>query len=434
MIDLLAWSAQAAALAGAALMAPRLLRVEAPALTCALQRAALAGCVLLPLAQVLYPGLVPPPASGPVPGAITVWFGLAGTGPDGPLRGGALETWTPLIVALLAAGAALRLAWLAAGAVRLRALRRAAVPGPADGQFPRLQQAIGTAAAICRVEALAHPVTFGLRHPIVLVPAALDRHAEGIQEAVVAHELWHVRRRDWLWTVTEELVRAICWFHPVVWRLVTAIQASREELVDRLAVRTLGSKRTYMEALLTFADELPLSAAPAFARPAHLVRRMHLIAQEAVMSFRRLVFSAGVLGLILASVAWSGLQAFPMVSGTPRAEAAGRARAAGAQDGRRDLDEGAYRAGGDISTPRKIKDVQPVYPEDAKAAGVTGVVILEARVERDGTVSDAQVIRSVEMLDQSALDAVLQWEFEPGTLDGEPVPVVVTITIAYTLK
>jgi TonB family protein len=90
------------------------------------------------------------------------------------------------------------------------------------------------------------------------------------------------------------------------------------------------------------------------------------------------------------------------------------------------------RAGGRIMEPRKIKDVAPVYPAMAQAAGVAGVVVIEATIGADGKVTGAKVVRSVPLLDQAALDAVRQWEYIPTLLNGVPVPIVVTVTITFT--
>lgn len=93
------------------------------------------------------------------------------------------------------------------------------------------------------------------------------------------------------------------------------------------------------------------------------------------------------------------------------------------------------RVGQDIQTPpRKIFEVKPIYPEDAKAAKVQGVVLLDVTVGTDGTVKGLRLTKSVPLLDQAAMDAVNQWQFEPALLNGVPVEVEVTITINFTLK
>jgi len=97
------------------------------------------------------------------------------------------------------------------------------------------------------------------------------------------------------------------------------------------------------------------------------------------------------------------------------------------------LDGGAIRVGGNIKAPTKIRDVRPVYPAEARAANIQGIVIIEARIDTDGRVSNARVLKSISMLDQAALDAVYQWQFTPTLLNGQAVPVIMTVTVNFTM-
>lgn len=92
------------------------------------------------------------------------------------------------------------------------------------------------------------------------------------------------------------------------------------------------------------------------------------------------------------------------------------------------------RVGGDIKAPRKIVDVAPVYPQIAREARVEGIVILEAVIAEDGAVRDVRLLRAVPLLDAAAVEAVRQWRFTPTLLNGQPVPVVMTITVAFRLR
>jgi TonB family protein len=92
------------------------------------------------------------------------------------------------------------------------------------------------------------------------------------------------------------------------------------------------------------------------------------------------------------------------------------------------------RVGGNVKTPTKVRDAKPVYPPEAQSAGVQGIIILEATVAGDGRVADARVLRSIPLLDQAALDAVRSWEFTPTYLNGVPVPVIMTVTVNFTLQ
>ena len=92
------------------------------------------------------------------------------------------------------------------------------------------------------------------------------------------------------------------------------------------------------------------------------------------------------------------------------------------------------RVGGKIKPPTKIHNVDPIYPPIAQSARVSGVVIIEATIGVDGSVTDARVIRPVALLDQAALEAVRQWKFTPTLLNGTAVPVIMTVTVNFTLR
>jgi protein TonB len=92
------------------------------------------------------------------------------------------------------------------------------------------------------------------------------------------------------------------------------------------------------------------------------------------------------------------------------------------------------RVGGDIKEPKKIRDVKPVYPEIAMASGVQGIVILELRLDEEGGVASAKILRSQPLLDQAALDAVGQWKFTPTLLNGAPVEVVMNVSVEFRLS
>src|SRR4051812_11476320 len=87
-----------------------------------------------------------------------------------------------------------------------------------------------------------------------------------------------------------------------------------------------------------------------------------------------------------------------------------------------------------MTAPRKVVDVSPVYPAVARSARVNGVVILEAVIAVDGSVESVRVLRSIPLLDAAAVAAVQQWHFTPALLNGEPVPVVMTVTVNFTLQ
>jgi TonB family protein len=670
LANLLAWSLQITAVVCAGGALPALLRVDAPGLRHGYWRALLLLCLMLPVVQ---PWQAAPLFASDVAALETTGLAPAASGasassaPTPLLRVyAAARPMMTSVAVVLAAGAVIRLAWLGLGLVRLRRLRRegvlAAVPVIEDD----LDTLVRAGAEVRYVTALRQPITFGAWRPIVLLPAALRRQPEPVRRAVLVHELWHVRRRDWLWVVIEEVVCALFWFHPAVGWVVSRVQASREEVVDELTVLTTNARRTYIEALLLFADEPGVYPATSFARRRHLFRRVLLISKEAVMSSKRIAASCAAMGVVVVMGGWYGAEAFPLRAraavpqqsgaaqprdvrpGEPRPasrreielvtavkagaqpgstymelarlqEARGatkeaeatlvqaratlpadraillalsglynrtgqfdqtietmeqaaslapsdmqaqhlaatfyeekvrkdtalspgdrlryiqagvaaedralalnpdyvdamivknilmrhqantetsasvraqliadadalRNRAIQLQQSRQLLNSGnqpatvstgadgrmppppppppppgarvyngqvppppppppppsqmvdgqvPVRVGGEIKVPTKLVNVPPIYPEEAKDARVQGVVIIEAVVDASGTVGQARVLRSIPMLDQAAVDAVKQWVFTPTLVNGAPAPVVMTVTVNFTLQ
>ena len=587
--DLLAWSAQAACIATVGGLLPTLLRLDAPGVRYAYFRMLLLVCLALPWLQ----------ARQPTPGAATETFTTVLIGVAAPAEAGTTTagfSWPAAFLAIVAMGICARAVWIGIGVIRLARLRTAGRLMPCQGDDLELQRMLGTRAEIRYVAGIRQPVTFGLRRPGVLLPDSIRTCAIHVQRAVLSHELIHVQRRDWTWLVAEEIVRAVFWFHPAVWWLISRVQLVREEVVDELAMLAIGTRRGYIEALAAFADDTPLVPAAAFARRRHLFRRMRLISREADMSSRRIAWSCAFMAVVLTAGSWYVVGAFPLREAgqdvrneigplekqarpitpenpVPRrtysvdpiypAEAAAidahamvtlmitldqfgrvaeirrlgvaplagatansaaidpralrgafdalvtsaadavrqwtydspaeaplsiRVSLAFAPDAKPRLvahdgwslaspgqliglrapggrgsasqfgapppppppppppsseqgtstppwagDAAAMRVGGNIRAPTKTKHVNPAYPASAQDAGVQGIVIIETLIGANGKVINARVVRSIPALDQASLDAVMQWEFTPTRLNGEPVPVLMTVTVRFTL-
>lgn len=93
----------------------------------------------------------------------------------------------------------------------------------------------------------------------------------------------------------------------------------------------------------------------------------------------------------------------------------------------------AVRAG-DVTEPRKVKNVVPVYPDQAKQEHVSGIVILECLVAREGHITDVAVLRGHPLLNSAAVAAVRQWVYTPTLIDGQAVPVIMTVTVNFRLR
>ena len=95
---------------------------------------------------------------------------------------------------------------------------------------------------------------------------------------------------------------------------------------------------------------------------------------------------------------------------------------------------GPLRAGIQIEAPRKIRHVDPSYPELAKAAGVEGVVILECVIDREGGIAEVRVLKGHALLNRAAVDAVREWTYRPSLRNGVPVPVIMTVTVRFEMR
>jgi len=197
--NLLAWSLQIAMLVSVAALAAFALRLRIPGARLVYWQAALLASLALPLVRPWKHAVVTAADSVSVS---TIIRSVHTQGDRGIPLGQA-------VLGLLAAGMLARGFWLATGFWRLRQYRK-------QSRWLALRDG----AALRLSEAVSSPVTFGAFRPVVLLPAHFLELAPAVQEAILCHELLHVRRRDWLFTVGEEIVRAVFWFHPAIWWLL----------------------------------------------------------------------------------------------------------------------------------------------------------------------------------------------------------------------
>jgi len=92
-----------------------------------------------------------------------------------------------------------------------------------------------------------------------------------------------------------------------------------------------------------------------------------------------------------------------------------------------------YVVSGELERPEKLVHVAPVYPPIATAARVEGLVILEATIDGEGNVGNLRILRSIPLLDAAAVDAVKCWKYEPTIIGGAPVPILMTVTVKFSL-
>lgn len=415
LLAFIVFSAQLLVIISVAAIAEALARVTDPRLRLMYWRGVALACLALPFSAI-----VGPEAFG---SGVTFLVASVRGAESAPVRT-VLPAAGKVVWPLLCAGALARLGWLCAGAVRLRQLRQRSRAANLTPDLEAIRADVAPRAEFRVSYELAQPAGFGLRHPIVLLPEGFFAMDPKAQRTVACHELLHVARRDWSWIVVEEVARALFWFHPAVWWLVDRIQESREQLVDRLVIARIPSKRAYMTALLAFADGgRPAALATAFLRGRHLRSRLRKLVKESVMSRSRFVWTAVVLVCVIGGAMAGTVVALPL--GWPIGEAA--AHTQDVVDGK---DPG-------VTLPKVVSEVKPQYTPEAMQAKIEGTVVMNAVVRTDGTPGDITITKSLDTrygLDKQAVAALSQWRFEPGLKDGKPVPVRVTVEMRFTLR
>ena len=86
-----------------------------------------------------------------------------------------------------------------------------------------------------------------------------------------------------------------------------------------------------------------------------------------------------------------------------------------------------------VVPPKKIKEVPPRFPAEARDAGLSGTVLLEGIIDTTGQVADLRIVKSIPVFDQAAMAAVWQWGYTPTLLDGKPVEVIMTVVVNFKL-
>lgn len=99
-----------------------------------------------------------------------------------------------------------------------------------------------------------------------------------------------------------------------------------------------------------------------------------------------------------------------------------------------DTDNGVYKIGPGITPPQLISKTEPIYTDEAQKAGVNSTAVISLILEKDGTPSNLQIVKSPGFgLDEKATEAVATWRFQPATKDGQPIRTVAKVEVNWRL-
>lgn len=302
----------------------------------------------------------------------------------------------------------IRLVW---GCRAVSLLRRRGAP--ADGALTALVAALARRLGVRQQVAVLiathaeSPSVVGWLRPVILVPSAtlLGLTTEQL-EAVLAHELAHIRRHDYLVNVAQILAETLLFYHPAVWWASARMRHERELCCDDLAVRCCGDAVCYARAL-TLLERLRI-AGPEMALGSNDGSMLYRI--------RRLVSGGapeygpsklpGIVALIL-GLAFLGMNLH---------RAHGQEIPGGVQRGwavsvPNDLDSPGIQV--DVAGAAMVRRTSVEYPAAAWDRRIEGTVLLEASLDDAGMVTDARVLAGPAELRKAALRSVLEWQFVP---------------------
>jgi TonB family protein len=276
---------------------------------------------------------------------------------------------------------------------------------------------------------IAGPMTMGIFRRAILLPVDLQGHLfDEDFDAVIAHEFAHMHRRDFAKNLLYEALALPVAYHPLLWLTRTRMVGSREMVCDAMAAETVAGRENYARSLLRLASLL-VHGTPA--RTLHAIgifdanifeRRVMNLTEKYVelRGVRRLatVVACVVLGLgTCASALALRMNVSAPVAQSEAPSASGK----------------TVRVSGSVMAGEILNKVQPVYPQEAKDAGIQGTVVLHAIIGKQGTMQSLTVISGPPELQTAALDAVKQWTYRPYLLNGEPTAVNTTIMINFSL-
>lgn len=427
---------------------------------------ALTSVFLLPLAAILIPQLELPvlpqastsitflPAGDPTPAAAVE----QGTKPAAAgLLQDARRLLQPELVWLL--GVFVVILRLAIGTNAVRRMARASVPDE-QGEWRQRITALSGALLIekpVRVlfsDAQVSPMTWGALAHTILLPSSSKQWPEERRHLVLAHELAHVKRSDGIIQLFIQLVCALHWFNPLIWYSAYRVRIERERACDDQVLNLGTVAEDYADHLLQVVRSLGARhglsfAAVSVAQPSQLETRLVSILDPRV--HRRAISRPGLAllciltTLITLSVSAVGVTAQVQTPPIPLVGTRFKltvevppsphpvAKPAAPRQRTRIGDAGTIPTNG-VVPPRVVPSKAPIYTPEAIAAGIEGIVTLEASVTTDAKVKILRVIKGLGYgLDQRAIGAVLDWEFLPATRDGIPVETVTQIDVDFKL-
>ena len=373
-----------------------------------------------------------------------------GPGADIVVRAEAIQQNVPaldnVLWALWVAGSGVFLLVLAAGTGRLAWLGFRARP-IFDPEWREMAAAVSKAVGLSRPVRLLQspdrtmPITWGVFRPRVLLPSCAGEWSEDRKRVVLAHELAHVRRLDWVFQILSELACAAFWFNPLFWVACSRLRRESEQACDD-AVLNLGvDGEDYAAHLFEIARRLNASdrlwsPALTMARQSNLETRFAAMLNTTLN--RAPVTRKAGLAVVIATL----LFVFPVAAmRAPHGDSTmlaseppgGLPAVTGADAARPDETE----AVSDAVTPPAVAEytMPPLYSDEARRRRIEGIVRVAIWVDATGKAEVLRVEQGLGFgLDQNAILAARNWRFSPGARNGSPIAMKTSIAVEFNLR
>jgi TonB family protein len=380
---------------------------------------------LLPLLTIALPAWQPQVVASAVASLprLLKASGLSQTGGSVNVQALGIEPGVSLLMELLRVvwllGALATLFFLIRGYGRLKRVSRRArslVGSEWNEMVVELSTALGMSRAVeLRVgDGSAMPMTWGFVRPNLLLPDSSKEWTSQRRRMVLAHELAHIRRADWLFQLLAELACVVYWFNPLFWVARNRLDFESERACDDTVLNLGFEGPDYATHLLEIARAMKkktpawlpaLAMAKKFSLETRLIAILNRTADRRGPSAKRCaVVAAAAIGvsLVIASV-----QA--PVAAEPVANA---------------------------QAPEVVEyTTPPLYSDEGRSRGIEGSVLVSVRVGVDGHLSDLRVVRGLGFgLDENALLAVREWKFRPALRNGKPLDMAAEVSVEFSLR
>jgi TonB family protein len=371
------------------------------------------------------------PANRPGEAEVSIVMG-AGTGFGEFHLPGSVLTTIAIAYAAVSIYFATRFAWRSA---EISAMRREAGPAVLSGEAAEFWARCTSLFAIENVviaasSRIAGPITMGIREKLALLPLGMaETLPEEDLKTVIAHECSHMYRQDFLKNLLYELLALPVAYHPLLWLTRARIMQSREMICDEMAAEFNGQQH-YARSLLRLAQLV--------------IEGTHAATPHTIGIFDANAFERRIMNLTGKQTEVRGLTRVAMVAASAVFGLAisASAVALAAHMNPPAPDDNSNQAhtpkqlsiSSDVMSHNLLNKTIPVYPTAAKKAKIQGTVVLEAVIGTNGNVQSLRVLSGPQELQQAALDAVREWKYQPYLLNGDPVEVLTTINIIFSLK